>query len=378
MSAHTNTNGGSKSLMASGRLKFIDGLRGIAVLMVTFFHFFDNSPYKETFQQFLPDPVCWVLGHGWLGVYIFFVISGFVIAHAISGDRITPRYAAVFVIRRSIRLDPPYWVTIASWVGLTWLSNLLLPTRSLPYPSLEQLVSHLFYLQNILGYRDIVPIFWTLCLELQFYTVYILLVVLMCWGGTDQEGLRAQGFRVIGASLFYGITILSWLSAVFHILPGSITSVWFIGAWFNFGLGVLLAKAAEDRTRSLPVYGMMALLVFSLIYKWTNGTVLILATATSIFVAARRGALGHWLNGRFIQYCGRLSYSIYLTHFVFGLRAINIAYRMLGDSVPACLLATSIGLAITFASAHLMNRFIEEPSIRFAKRVRGYLMPARV
>ena len=90
------------------RLLFIDGLRGVAALAVLFYHFYYNSPYLETFDALLPRWLCWLFGKGWMGVEIFFVISGFVIAHSLGKDRVTPKYAAGFILRRSIRLDPPY------------------------------------------------------------------------------------------------------------------------------------------------------------------------------------------------------------------------------------------------------------------------------
>lgn len=355
----------------NGRLKFVDGLRGIAVLMVTFFHFYKNSPYDETLTRILPHPLAWFFEYGWLGVYIFFLISGFVIAHAINTDRVTPRYAAIFLVRRSIRLDPPYWVTIASWITLTWVSNLMLSDRSLPYPSMPQLASHLFYLQNILGYGDIVPVFWTLCLELQFYTIFILLRALTSAGDFFAGDSIQRMFSILGKALLIAVTLASWLSVMLPVFPDSwMSSRWFLTTWFNFGLGVFLADAYSDRRKMLPALVGIGLVLVSLAHRWSVGGILTLLTATSLLAAIRWGAMSRWLSGWFIQYCGRLSYSLYLTHFVFGLRAINILYRLLGNSTAACAISTLFGFLITFATAHLMNRFVEEPSIQLAKKFR--------
>ena len=61
----------------------------------------------------VPAPLETALKLGFVGVDIFFVLSGFVIAYSVREARITPRFLGRFALRRSIRLDPPYWITIA-------------------------------------------------------------------------------------------------------------------------------------------------------------------------------------------------------------------------------------------------------------------------
>jgi peptidoglycan/LPS O-acetylase OafA/YrhL len=66
------------------RYVFIDGLRGIAALLVMLYHF-DMAPdaIREVYRPLLPMPITFILTNGWFGVDIFFVISGFVIAHSV-------------------------------------------------------------------------------------------------------------------------------------------------------------------------------------------------------------------------------------------------------------------------------------------------------
>ena len=93
------------------RLQFLDELRGVSIAAVILFHFRDYiaAEYPQTFG---------VLGHGYLGVYSFFVVSGYVIAKQAGRGSWSLADGARFIARRSIRLDPPYWVTIASAVAL--------------------------------------------------------------------------------------------------------------------------------------------------------------------------------------------------------------------------------------------------------------------
>ena len=99
------------------RYVFIDGLRGIAALLVMVYHF-DMAPdaIREVYRPLLPMPIDFLITNGWFGVDIFFVISGLVIAHSVGDSLVTPRYFANFALRRSIRIDPPYWVALIACV----------------------------------------------------------------------------------------------------------------------------------------------------------------------------------------------------------------------------------------------------------------------
>ena len=100
----------------------INAWRGFAALLVAYFHCrqitwigiqqFHKTGARldlNTVFSYLTFPIAW----GSAGVPIFFVISGFVIAYSVRNARVTPGYLANYALRRSVRLDPPYWTTIA-------------------------------------------------------------------------------------------------------------------------------------------------------------------------------------------------------------------------------------------------------------------------
>ncbi len=352
------------------RLLFIDGLRGVAALSVLFFHFYHNSPYFETFNEVLPQAWCRILGKGWLGVEIFFVISGYVIAHSLSKDCITPKYACGFIVRRSIRLDPPYWFCILTWVGLTFLSNILLPSRTLPYPSWPQLASHLPYLQNILGYGDIVPVFWSLCLELQFYTLYIVCLLLFL--------MRGHSFlRGTGVVLFAATTGFSWFLAFTGLFPAAVRQSWFFGTWYLFSMGVVVAWAQTRPKWLHALFAASCLLAVGLSIRWNNAVAMGFATMLCIMAATRLGKLGTWLSSDLIQYFGRRSYSIYLMHFAVGLRAIDYGHHLFGDSLASMVGVTLGGIAVTLLFSEATHRLIERPSLKLAKKVKPFFDGAK-
>src|SRR6266700_3179825 len=119
---------------ASSRVAQLDGLRGVAVALVVLFH------YGSTTQgsRFL-----WpIVSRGWVGVDLFFVMSGFLIGGIVVANRDATNFYSVFYLRRFLRIFPLYYfllavVTISVWVG--WM----------PHPSHDKLVSYFVYLQNV-------------------------------------------------------------------------------------------------------------------------------------------------------------------------------------------------------------------------------------
>jgi peptidoglycan/LPS O-acetylase OafA/YrhL len=82
-------------------------MEAVAVML---FHFFYQwvSPIHDSLVAILPAGIEFVLTHADIGADVFFVVSGFVIAHSLFGVTVTPKYAGTFIFRRSLRLDPPY------------------------------------------------------------------------------------------------------------------------------------------------------------------------------------------------------------------------------------------------------------------------------
>ena len=125
-----------------------------------------------------PRPLVTLFAHGGLGVQVFFVISGMVIAYSVGDARVTPSYLGRFALRRSLRLDPPYWSVILLFLAMRWAAAGVGHPMGPARPP-QQVWSNVFYLQHILGQDDLVVVFWTLCLEVQFYIVLVLLLGLV-------------------------------------------------------------------------------------------------------------------------------------------------------------------------------------------------------
>jgi len=165
----------------SSRLLAIDGLRGIACLGVAVYHLTRYGATAELATEGLPAPLLWGANHGWIGVQFFFVISGFVIAHTLRDAVVDGWYIGNYALRRSLRLDPPYWVTIAGVLALhflwthwlNWQSPLDVPRPLQPPLSGWLVVSHVLYIHKLQGFDSLSTGFWTLCIEIQFYLLCV-------------------------------------------------------------------------------------------------------------------------------------------------------------------------------------------------------------
>lgn len=379
-----------------GRFTLIDALRGLAALWVAIHHFDRYGPLFPLADVWIPDFIEVFAGHGRRGVQMFFVISGFVIAYSIRKAWVTPAYLGNFALRRSLRLDPPYWSIIFLSLLMDAFSPLfgVVPTALDNTPEVGQVVAHVFYVQNILGYEDLSIGFWTLCIEVQFY---LLLVILM---GVAQRMTGTGSSREKGASgrslllLFGSLAVVSLF--VFHpdheapldfvsrigeniasLFGGEVHSQnddWLLRFFCMFFFGSLTWWTLEGRVAPVFYWTYVGLMAMRLILDefWDEDIaidlIIALGTGLLIYTAGRLGRLETWGNWRALQFLGRISYSLYLIHFPVMWIIVNVGYSLTGDSTVAALLWTILCLPASIAAAYLLYLCVEAPSVRFAAR----------
>ncbi len=351
------------------RYAFVDALRGVAATLVVLLHIYSYNLVPMTGYEF-PQPLDAIFSHGNLGVYVFFVISGFVIAQSITNQTVTPRYLGWFALRRSIRLDPPYWATIAAMIVLSLISNHIQHERSLPIPSGAAVLAHVFYLQMFLGYPHIVGVFWTLCYEIQFYLVLAVGVGVSQWLGRKRASLASPWL------IFVPLWIASLLCVSVLDLPKAV----FLWGWPYFFFGVAVNWVHNKKVGAhvlwIAIPMMFAAAAFSLDthhYGFLSvGTAV--CTGLAIHAVSRADRLATLTLGPVLQYLGRISYSLYLVHMLVGTPLVRLGIRLIGAR-PDALHATAlvvIALGASIAAAHLLYVVVERPAHRLSQRLRRF------
>lgn len=351
------------------RFQTVDALRGLAALAVVFYHV--QGALSRGTQSWLPDPLRRFAEGGHFGVNVFFVLSGFVIARSVRNGLMTVGYLGRFTLRRSIRLDPPYWTAIALEVLLIYLGLALFPSLATPVPSAAQLIAHLVYLQDILGYGHLIAIFWTLCYEFQFYLTFVGILV------TGHLLTQWAGRRVATAALvllFTGLFLASigahhgWITGV----PRGVA----LDRWYEFFTGVVAWWVVSGVLPLAALPGAWA--VNALLMGHPDALVemvLIAGVSTLCLLGARYPSFDSRFRARPLQFLGAISYSLYLYHASVGWRVVSLAQHFAGNSLPPLLgIATwlaAVGAPIVVG--YLGWRFIESPSLRLSKRI---MLPA--
>ncbi|TDW29681.1 acyltransferase family protein [Cryobacterium psychrophilum] len=351
---------GLGSALSTGRLSGLDGLRAIAVIAVIVYHFF-------------PD----VLPGGFIGVDIFFVISGFLITGLLVSERTRTGRVSLrnFWQRRARRLVPPLVPVLlvcstAAWlIGgdvLVGLGAQLLGAVTFGYNwvSIAGNASYFAVDQPEL-FRNL----WSLAVEEQFYVIWplLLLAILLI----RRPWMRLALVAVLAAASMW------WMAGLYQ--PGADpTRVYYGSDTHSFGLltgatlALLLRRPAGLRNelpRLRPWLGGAALLGIAAAAVWLpeDGTatyrgglaVVSLLTAVAIWAGVRGGRFGRLLDVTPLRYVGERSYGIYLWHW-----PVLVLLQVALPGQPSVWRLALIGLlagAITLGASAASYRWLEQP-----------------
>jgi peptidoglycan/LPS O-acetylase OafA/YrhL len=345
------------------RYVFADGLRGLAALWVVLYHLSEGH-HIENIKAVLTIPVShFVFDSGWLGVRIFFVLSGFVMANNTVKYQVEGNFANKFILRRLIRLTPPYYFAIFFTLIFLALKQHVLGTQiQLPEPNV--IAAHFFYMQGFLGFKNINPVFWTLCIELQFYVAFIIMVWFSDYLVTQCK-IHDARYWLAGLS---SILALPW---AFGWLQTPIWAGGFIGFWYSFMAGVLVCWAIfANRIFQWFTIGYLLLIIGSVVFKHSDAVIVTGLTATSLFFAGVKGYMQRWLNWRWLQFVGLVSYSLYLLHNPLTGASANLLRRILSPSLLTDIIVTLAAISFCLFMAWLNFICIEKPSIRWSHVVK--------
>ncbi|MGH7668845.1 MAG: acyltransferase family protein [Gemmatimonadaceae bacterium] len=312
------------SRAARRHMPALDGWRGLAVLVVVL----HNSSFLWNYQHTVPDLlVSNLFATGWVGVTLFFVLSGFLITGILLDTRSSPRYFRDFYLRRTFRIFPLYYVALfiafvivaptlgnAAWVASVhrnqawywgYIPNWLPPGR------------------GIVGLDH----FWSLGVEEQFYLVWPLLLLVT----------GDRWFARTAVAIFVGAFVFRW-----WFLSGGGSPGWLYGSTLArcdaLALGALLAYAARSRDWFRPlwrwryhIFGFAGIVVVAIVLG-THGfegydpvveivgqPAIALVFAFPLFATVCpsnrvESRLTGWMSAKWLRLLGKYSYAIYVIH----------------------------------------------------------------
>ncbi|HEY6966287.1 MAG TPA: acyltransferase [Burkholderiales bacterium] len=362
--------------MSPQRVRSLDGLRGVAILLVLLWHYYACE--IVTTDDGILGVARQSLSLAWSGVDLFFVLSGFLIGGILIDRRESANYFRVFFMRRVCRIFPLYFLVLGLYVAVAasgalaapsfrWLLADPLPLWS--YASFTQNVAMAVYQTYGAGWLGVT---WSLAIEEQFYLVLPFVVFLL-------------PRRALALALLLGIAAAPVLQFFWPGFHAFVNAPWradtlLSGAMLAFLVRqpafVASMRARPDLLRALLVALSLGAVLLSAVpeafgslkYFWLAG---LCATLLLTAYLGTEPWLVRCLESRPLVWFGQVSFAVYLLHQVVS----GLVHGYLGHDQPQIRTLADAGftllaLAITLALAALSYRWIEQPFVRYGHRFR--------
>ena len=358
----------------SSRVLELDGFRAAAVLMVLIHHLFYGWPTPAL--SWLPGFVRSAVEHGWLGVDLFFVLSGFLITGILIDSRENEHYFRNFYTRRVLRIVPLYLTCIV--------------IMYFAYPGAGAYFRlSLLYLANFAYFFHVKTphgpgVFWSLAVEEHFYLVWPLVVRFI-------KGYWLLAFTavlVLGTPILRGICAHAGMDPELQIYPysffrfdglalGGMLAIWVRSRYYSRSsawmlAGLLLGTSCLILVVGRP-YGIMGTkTVAGTAFHYTQAE-FVFAGLMALALAYRGNKFAAFLRCRPARITADLSYCIYLIHLTVGDFYYRLLHAVNFDDVTrlgpggSLLLRILVLVTATFALAALSKRFLEDPFLRLKR-----------
>ncbi|MEH1899755.1 MAG: acyltransferase [Nostoc sp.] len=334
--------------------KTLDHWRGIAALWVMIFHGFGTTFNKPLHP--LVELLKSVAAPGWLGVHLFFVISGYCIAASVYKLSFKNGSTWNFIKSRFWRLMPTYWLALIITITLNLVSSPFNQTNFLnSFPSsLQSWVGNLFLIQPYLNVPFYVVVYWSLVVELGFYIIIAILLAIR---------------NNINQNLSFFTAIILGLSSVF--IPAD-PRLGLLKYWSEFLCGSLVFIALWASNQNHIYQRNLCLIVILLLgglgqymtFAHHQANQILFSSTFSIIIYFLYKLDKHIDSLKFIKwlkFTGVMSYSLYLLHAPFQGRVINLGSRFIPLDSPIMLLLQIISWAIVISFSFMFYRLVEKP-----------------
>ncbi len=375
---------------STNRIKSLDGLRALAIIFVFLSH--AVTQFKDMFiisNYNLLTPFL----NGWIGVDLFFILSGFLITTTFIKHRKEKFHLKTYALKRILRIAPAYYATIVA----STIIALIYRDMTINEISLSALY-HVFFLQDYYFLPDptknINGSLWSLGVEEKFYVISVLFLPFTLF--------IYKKFNMKGLSLFFTLLILSGIiikyityvtsdvqgeteffitiRAAFHCSLDSLLTGVFIAMIFNNKNNPLSIFAANN-SRTIFLVSFYTLIPFMLSHRFFEKIELYDATLQPLIVAIIMGGLVlgaifgggfKWLENKILFHISILSYSRYLVHIPILNFCSEIAIFFIPWHNNALILIITFLIIFTICStlcAMVLHYTIEKPFLKIKSRL---------
>jgi exopolysaccharide production protein ExoZ len=359
------------------RYETLDHWRGAAALLVMVFHSF--SPWLEEEPEAFSGWLRILCLNGWIGVPVFFAVSGYCIAESVVRNLDRRLSVGGFLIDRGLRIYPAYWCALAlaslievfaSRFNHAPLFSTAESWGALPGSWWEVFLA-VTSLETWFGGNLRLPVSWSLSYEVGFYLISGLCLAAMKLTSTEWPGLL----------LLLGTTALSLLQPVGAAIP-------LLSLWPQFAMGAIAWICLHRLPASKTIRLVVALTIFGAfisladLIRPSTSTSLRVAAACALALVALQ-PLDSWIAGwRFLRWLGAIgtfSYSIYLVHGPIVGKFRNLSLSFWPSDHPWAAIVPLLGCLLALCIAFVFHRLIEARLERYRqRRARTGIGPSRV
>ncbi|PWS33759.1 acyltransferase family protein [Pedobacter paludis] len=343
--------------MNQKRIYQIDLFRFLAALAVMIFHYTFRGFYSGKLSIIDYPSISWLTKYLYLGVDLFFIISGFVIFMSMKNSTL-PK----FIVSRISRIYPAFWVAV------TFTSLVILFSKDPKFIiSTKQYFANLTLFNSAVGIENIDGVYWSLIIELKFY---FLMGILLLLNGMDKIKILMISWLLLSFIMYFtgsNILITKILKTIFfpqyssYFIAGMIfylvydkgnSIVYFIMLFFCYVLSVLTS--------------LERIVDFSHDFNSPFNPTIIILSITAFYLLMLGVSIGklQFLNRKNFVVLGAITYPLYLIHQNIGFIIINkINYSM---NKYLLLISLTLGMLIV---AYMMQKYIEKPFAKWLKKI---------
>ncbi|MCY7368471.1 MAG: acyltransferase [Chamaesiphon sp.] len=357
------------------KLDYIDIARGIAILMVMLVH---TSQAVNGVSQLVDE----IDRYGQMGVQLFFVASAYTLCFS-SIKRAEEKQPLIsFLIRRFFRIAPLYYVAMIGYFLLESNMHILALIR-MPYSlyNFETIAANILFIHGFVlsANNNIVPGGWSIGTEMAFYLIFPILFALFD-RAYKQSGITAL-YSLVGLSILLNISVQLSVQQLFKVKIDDNSFIYYnlinqlpvflmgMTIFFHHHYRIPLQLSLPIQTAIFIVVTIIGIIILPSKQYWLVATCLpVIAGISFVFLLSILKESKY--SNIFLTEIGRVSYSMYIFHFMFAWYLVpGIGLTLKKGILPELLLVCSITLVIqlTFAVAKVSHKYIETPGIWIGK-----------